>query len=84
MTISCDPILHMKSENVMANISSLPRASASCVFKFSPKQVKGFFYIERWLRCCLCFHKDAVCLEDFHADFCGVWKLTRSKSTNVD
>ncbi|RZC63629.1 hypothetical protein C5167_025383, partial [Papaver somniferum] len=38
MTISCDPTSDMKSENVMADISSLPRASASCAFKFSPQQ----------------------------------------------
>ncbi|KAI3961355.1 hypothetical protein MKW92_011766, partial [Papaver armeniacum] len=36
VTISCDPILHMERETIMADISSLPRASASCVFKFSP------------------------------------------------
>ncbi|XP_026444493.1 uncharacterized protein LOC113344792 [Papaver somniferum] len=38
MTISRDLISYRKSENLMADISSLPRASASCVFKFSPKQ----------------------------------------------
>ncbi|RZC63617.1 hypothetical protein C5167_025392 [Papaver somniferum] len=38
LTISCERISNMKSENLMADISSLPRASASCVFKFSSEQ----------------------------------------------